>query len=959
MFEVLIKLFLNDLKLRVINSIESNIFLSLCGNLIKTVHVCLPNTCSDLSIIMMKKQITTLLSIFALILGSFASYGQTQVCLGTDATVCMGSTIDIVDCNPGAISGLVLPAPTNVNLSDDSWSGIVNIGFSVNFYGTTHTQCAIGSNGVITFNLASAGGYCPWSLGAAGVLPNAGFAAARNTMMPAYHDINPANSPGGSIYYQTVGTAPNRQFIVVYKNLMAFGPAGFCADMAVIVNETANSIEYHLAYKALSPTWNGGLAIQGVENAAGNAAAITPGRNNTQWAVLVPEGKIWTPTAPTNTSAYTIGNIPYQPIVNGGSSTALSWANTINATTSPYNNGTLTVNPVLPGTTGYFLVSSLPVACSNNPVIGSSDTTFITGVSSQVSAASTPDICSASQGTVTATPLAGTPTYTYSWPTLGGATTQTVTGVAAGTYQVIMTDGNGCSSNVNVTVGDTPATFSGSTTIISCPGGSDGTATAVMNPVLGNITYQWDDLLMQTTSTAVGLTAGQYTCTIVSDVGCTGIVVVDVTEIPGMIGVIASQSDVTCNSANDGIIDVDITQGTAQYTYSWDNSVSTTDVANDLFAGTHTVTVTDFNGCVITITGVIAEPNPLVITTLTPDTQICPEDDIMLTATGSGGSSPYTFTWYEGATMVGTGTTITVDPTVTNTQYCVTLSEVCGSPTVDSCTMIYFPTPIEPSSVPDETEKCMPGRFEFTNTSTNGGEIASTYWEFGPDGTVLEIGNDSTHYQFNEVGIFDVIMTTTSIFGCVYTDTMELIVEVKPNPIADFTFSSNPTTIFETAIQMQDRSSVDVIAYDWYAPNSNPSTSGISDPKFYFPEEVGIYPITLSVITEHGCVDTLTLYLHVVQDILFFAPNSFTPDGDEHNQTWKAQIQGIDEFDFDLFIFNRWGELIWESHDPSIGWDGTYNGKIVKGGMYTWRARVKDLYNDAKHEFNGSINLLK
>lgn len=888
------------------------------------------------------------------------SNSQTQVCLGTDATACVGSSIQVVDCNPGSIAGVVLPSPTNVFLSDDSWSGVVNMGFTVNFYGVNYTQCVIGSNGVISFNLGNANGYCPWALGGVGPLPSAAFAAARNSMMPAYHDINPAASPGGSIFYQTIGTAPNRKFVVVYKNLSAFGTPGFCVDMGVIVNETSNNIEYHISYKALNTGWNGGLAIQGVENNAGNLATITPGRNNSQWSVLTPEAKQWTPTSPTNTNAYTISNIPFQTMVNGATGGGgLAWGNTANNTTQPYNNGTLTVNPVLPGTTGYFLVNALPVGCSNNPVVANSDTTFITGVSSQVSASSTPDICSSGQGQVTATPLAGAPTYTYNWPGLGNATTQTVTGVYAGTYTVQMTDGNGCTSTANVTVGDTPATFSGTTTVVSCPGGNDGTATATMSPNIGNITYQWDDPLMQTTSTATGLSAGQYNCTVTSDVGCSQVVTVDVTEIPGMIGVITSQSDVTCNSGSNGIIDVDVTQGTAPYTYSWDNSVSTTDIATDLVAGTHTVTVTDANGCVITITGTIGEPAALAITSLTPDTQICPEDDIMLTVTGSGGSSPYTFTWTENGTTIGTGATITVDPDVTNTQYCVTLSEACGSPTDNSCLMITFPTPIEPSAIPDEPQKCMPGYFEFTNTSANGGEIATTYWEFGSDGAKLEVGNDSTHYQFNEVGIFDVIMTTTSIYGCVYADTMESIVEVKPNPIADFTFSSNPTTVFEPAIQMQDRSSVDVVEWNWYSPNSFPTASSVPNPKFYFPEEVGSYPVTLSVVTEHGCVDTLTLYLSVVQDILFFAPNAFTPDGDEHNQYWKAEIQGIDVYDFDLFIFNRWGEVIWETHDPSIGWDGTYNGEIVQTGMYTWVARVKDLYNDASHEFSGSINLLK
>ena len=81
--------------------------------------------------------------------------------------------------------------------------------------------------------------------------------------------------------------------------------------------------------------------------------------------------------------------------------------------------------------------------------------------------------------------------------------------------------------------------------------------------------------------------------------------------------------------------------------------------------------------------------------------------------------------------------------------------------------------------------------------------------------------------------------------------------------------------------------------------------------------------------------------------------------GDEFNQNWKPQISGIDIYDYDMFIFNRWGELIWESHDPSVGWDGTYQGKPVQNGTYAWRARVTNLYDDGKEEFSGSINLIR
>ncbi len=905
----------------------------------------------------MKNILTSVLA-FGFLFNLVSVKAQQTVCLGTDATVCAGNSITIQDCTPGSgnSTAIQLTAPTTVTLSDDQWSAAVPIGFTFNFYGVNYTQAVIGSNCILSFNLANAGGYCPWALGGVGPLPNAGFAAARNTVMPAYQDINPSAfaSPGGAVQYQTLGTAPNRRFIVLWRDISSFGCNGNCNYIASILYETSNNIEVHIGQTPACPGWNGGLKIQGTENNAGTVAHITPGRNNTQWTANQ-DARRWTPTTPANTTNYTITQIPYSLVMSPNA--ALSWMNTL-GNTYPYNGGNLLVNPVPAGTTGYFLVAG--GACVGPGGAGAvSDTTWLTSVSSSVTASSVPDICSASQGSVTATPLTGVPPYTFLWPGLGGATTQTVNNVAAGTYSVTMTDGNGCSSTASVTVGDTPATFTGSTTVVSCPGGNDGTATATMTPVLGNVTYQWDDPMMQTTATAVGLAAGQYTCTVTSDIGCTGTVVVDVVEIPGMIGVIVNQQDVTCNSGDDGIVEVSVSQGTAPYTYSWDNSTSTTNIANDLMVGPHTVTVTDANGCVITISTVLGQPASLQITNVTPDTQICPEDEITLTVSGSGGSSPYTFTWTENGTVIGTGTSITVDPAVTNTQYCVTLSEQCGSPTDNECLVITFPTPIVPSATADEYEKCMPGRFEFTNTSTNSGEIATTLFEFGDGNMFIEVGADSTSHTYNKVGIFDLTITTTSIYGCVYKDTLFDFVEVKPNPIADFTFSSNPATIFETKVIMQDRSSFDVINWEWISPNSTPTTSAISKPTFVFPQEVGDYPVSLVVTTEHGCVDTVTFYLKVVQDILFFAPNAFTPDGDEHNQTWKPQIQGIDIYDFDLYIFNRWGEVIWENHDPNVGWDGTYKGRPVDAGMFTWRATVKNPYNDSRAEFNGSIHLLK
>ena len=94
-------------------------------------------------------------------------------------------------------------------------------------------------------------------------------------------------------------------------------------------------------------------------------------------------------------------------------------------------------------------------------------------------------------------------------------------------------------------------------------------------------------------------------------------------------------------------------------------------------------------------------------------------------------------------------------------------------------------------------------------------------------------------------------------------------------------------------------------------------------------------------------------------DVYFFVPNTFTPDADEHNQNWSVIISGIDELTFSLNIYNRWGELIWESHDIDAQWDGTYRGIPVTNGTYTWQIEFTRL-KDGKRIFEtGHLNVLR
>lgn len=885
----------------------------------------------------------------------FYAVGQNVVCLGDDISVCVGETVQINNCGgaqlPGG-NGIVLQNPTSVSLSDDSWSGLINIGFSFSFYGNNYNQCVIGSNGLVSFNSSNANGYNSWSLTGVNPLPNSSFGDAKNSAMLCYSDINPgAFSGGGDIYYETIGVSPHRQFCVVYANIPMYG-ASDCNYMSLILNEGSNEVEFHIANKTINYGWNGGIAAQGVENSSGTVATATPGRNFSQWAANN-DGQLFKPTAANNTSAYTVTPIPFKLIISDNAD--FEWENTLGQT-FPYNNGTLIVNNVQPGTIGYFLTVT-GTNCSSQ-VGAISDTTFITGLSSGVSATAIDDICSAGIGTVYATPTGGSGPYSFLWPGLGNVTTDTVHNVSAGTYIVKMTDGNGCGASATVVVGDTPAAYLTDSTLVSCPGGSDGTATVEMSPELGNVTYQWNDPNNQTTKTATGLSEGIYECIVTSDIGCSNTVQVEVTSIPMMKIQVVNQTNVTCNSGNDGSAEVIVTEGSAPYSYSWSASSSADSIAKDLNFGTHTLTVTDNKSCVITKDIEINQPDQLEIINLSQDTIICIDDSVQLFTVGKGGSSLYNFEWTIENKMVANGDTVYVTPTSPSTEYCVTLTEQCGSPKTTKCVMVDYPSIVDIQLQPDTTGTCYPVVVNFDNMTNTLENIDYTVWSYG-DGEVDTIpGSSSVMHEFGE-GIFDVQMEITTDRGCKYVRKFAHLIQGYSYPIADFYITPNPGSIYDPKVEVYSQSSNDVISFEWYAEDATPNFSTLKDLTFVYSNEIEDYPILLVVENEYQCVDSIRKIVSMESDLLLFAPNSFTPNGDGSNDYWEVQILGIDIHDFHLEIYNRWGEMVFESFDSKGRWDGTYGNKIAPSGTYIWRITASDRMNEKKHIMNGVVNLLK
>lgn len=211
---------------------------------------------------------------------------------------------------------------------------------------------------------------------------------------------------------------------------------------------------------------------------------------------------------------------------------------------------------------------------------------------------------------------------------------------------------------------------------------------------------------------------------------------------------------------------------------------------------------------------------------------------------------------------------------------------------------------------------------------------------------------------FNNSGCYDITLLA-SIGNCTASSTSLDLVCVDNSPNAAFTssilqFSGGTENVTFT------NNSTGSDSYFWDFGNGNSSTT--MSPTIVFNNTTGNTLVTLYALTDNGCIDSASLVITYLEDAIFYVPNSFTPDQDEFNQTWGPVFtQGFDPFNFDLFVFNRWGEVIWESHDASKKWDGTYGvkGLDCPDGVYTWKISFKPKETDKKISLTGSINLIR
>ncbi|MBI3502911.1 MAG: PKD domain-containing protein, partial [Bacteroidetes bacterium] len=252
-----------------------------------------------------------------------------------------------------------------------------------------------------------------------------------------------------------------------------------------------------------------------------------------------------------------------------------------------------------------------------------------------------------SNGAIAINATGGNPPFTYAWS--NGATTQNISALAAGSYSVMVIDMNGCKGTLNTVVNQAPDVVA-TTSVIAQPncGSANGSVTVI--PSGGNggpYSYLWTNAGNKTTQTITGLFAKTYTVIVTDAAGCTkkGTAVLNNANAPSSSPVV---TPVSCNNMCDGQIALNITGGTSPYSYAWSFATTDEDQVSNLCNGTYLCTVLDAAGC--QITRIFTLNNPAILSsTLSSSAATCSSNGTA-TASISGGTTPYTYSWSNGAT---------------------------------------------------------------------------------------------------------------------------------------------------------------------------------------------------------------------------------------------------------------------------------------------------------------------
>lgn len=544
-------------------------------------------------------------------------------------------------------------------------------------------------------------------------------------------------------------------------------------------------------------------------------------------------------------------------------------------------------------------------------------------------------------------PSGGVQPYNYTWSNT--QTGITLNNVCAGTYSVTITDMNNCTLDTAIAVASpTPVIMAIDTfAAITCNGICNGTLVATASGGVGPYVYAWNN--NSNTDTIKNICAGNYVVTVTDNNNCTLINTVNLAE-PTAVGLAAVTPQTVCIGQST-LLTTNASGGTAGYNYTWQpgNLTGASITVNPVSTTTYSVTANDLNNCASAVATVLVTVRPpLSIQAL--GTAICLGDSTTLTTIAAGGNGNYSYSWL-GTT--NTNASIKVSPPVTTT-YSVMITDDCVTPAdTGFATVIVNQLPVV-SFAADVLAGCMP---LCVNLSDNSTVVAGTItnWEWKLADTTLTGNNPN--YCFKDAGNYSVILKATSDKNCSKVDSVSSMITVHPLPEAKFELNPVKTTILNPTIKFTDQS-IGAINWNWDFGDPTDITNSTEQSPTHTYADTGNYCVLLTVTNSFNCIDTTTHCLVVAADFSFYIPNAFSPNGDGVNELFSGK--GIGILEYKMRVFDRWGELIFQSDDITKQWDGraNYGNEIVQQDVYVYIVDLIDIFKK-KHKFVGHVTVVK
>lgn len=541
----------------------------------------------------------------------------------------------------------------------------------------------------------------------------------------------------------------------------------------------------------------------------------------------------------------------------------------------------------------------------------------------------------------------GIPPLVYNW----ASNTNTANNLCAGLYYASITDQAGCDTSLSFTLTKpTQMVYTTSTVNTSCFERNDGSATVSVSGGTPPYLYFWSS--GSTSPTAQFLYGGEYNATVTDKNDCPVFPKVEIEE-PSRVFVLASDDQTICIG---GSVTLNATAlgGTPPYDYFWAPDPSSVNspmfTVNPTVNTTYTLTVIDANNCVGNnhiINVNVYDSLELDAYTLT-DT-VCPGESTKIWANISGGNGgPY-------ALYLNNGTIVAppfeVFP-LESQYYYLTLHDRCETPTVrDSVKITVMPFPeIMPEA--DIYSGCVPLKVHFKESSPAVGQ--KYVWSFGEGvNSQGSVARNPVH-TFNNSGTYEVVVTVKSKFGCELDFTLENQIEVYPKPESRFYVNSEVTSISNPYINYFNLTSgAQYIIWNF----GDGDTSSLENPTHYF-RYPGTYNTELVSVSEHGCKDTASQFVTVKDEYTAYAATAFSPNNDGKNDEFFVTGHGISPDGYHLLIYNKWGEIVFETKDYKAKWDGKIKGKIIEGGVYTWLLIYKNT-NGIGNQITGRVTVIR